>query len=53
MAGHVRYTVLLDANAGGLDAVGMSACLGMLDSTQIIPFFCTVDTVIGTLKGVL
>ena len=38
MAGPVRYTVLLDANAGGLDAVGMSACLGMLDSMQRILF---------------
>jgi hypothetical protein len=52
MAGHVRYKVLLDANDGDPDAVGMSACLGMLDSMQRI-FFCTVDTVIGTLKGVL
>ena len=27
-------------------------CLRMLDSMQRILFFCTVDTVIGTLKGV-
>jgi hypothetical protein len=36
MAGPVRYTVLLDANDGDPNAVGMSACLGMLDSKQSI-----------------
>ena len=38
MAGPVRYTVLLDANDGDPNAVGMSACLGMLDSMQRILF---------------